>query len=193
MTKKITAAEAIAKLKADPAYVEMRAKKDGELAAKAARFRVEESLLLAELRLVGCHVNSVWDLVNTSKPYPEAVPVLLSHLRKTYSDRVREGIARALAIPEAASAWATLRDEYESSSSDSGVKSGLAAALAVTSNENVIDELAEIAKDRKNGSSRLLLLKGLRRSRSQVAREALAELKDDPALAKEIASWGVAR
>ena len=191
MAKKIIAAEALAKLQADPAYVEMRAKKDAELAAKAARFRVEQSWLLAELRVIGWDVNSVWDLVNTSKPYPEAIPVLLSHLEKPYSDRTREGIARALAVPDASGAWTTLRAEYESAPSNSGVKHGLAAALAATSNENVIDELVEIAKDRGNGSSRLLLLRGLRKSRSQVARETLAELKDDPALAKEIASWGV--
>jgi hypothetical protein len=83
-----------------------------------------------------------------------------------------------------------LRDEYEASPEGSGVKNGLAAALAATSTENVIGELAMIARNPSNGNSRLLLLNGLRKSCSPVAREALADLKDDPIFAKEIASWG---
>jgi hypothetical protein len=124
-----------------------------------------------------------------SKPYPTAIPILLSHLKKPYSDRIREGIARALAVPDATGAWQMLRAEYEASPGGSGVKSGLAAALAATSTENVIGELAMIARNPNNGNSRLLLLNGLRQSRSPVASETLADLKDDPILAKEIASW----
>jgi len=65
--------------------------------------------------------------------------------------------------------------------------------LAATSIDNVIGELAMIARNPSNGSSRLLLLNGLRKSRSPVASEALADLKGDPVLAKEIASWRSAR
>lgn len=190
MAKKITAAEALAKLRADPAYMKMRAEQDAELAARGARLKVEEAPLLKDLDTAGWRVNSVWDLVNISKPYPTAIPILLSHLKKPYSDRIREGIARALAVPDATGAWSTLRAEYEASPEGSGVKSGLAAALSATSTDNVIGELAMIARNPSNGSSRLLLLNGLRKSRSPVAREALADLKDDPVLAKEIASWG---
>ena len=188
--KTITAAEALARLQADPTYVEMQAKRDLERAKHAEVQRIEEEPLLADLRASGWHVTSVWDLVNTSKPYRTAIPVLLNHLTRQYPDRIREGIARALAVRDAAYAWQMLVAEYLSVPQGTGVKDGLAAALAEISSEKVIDELASLAKDRSNGSSRLLLLSGLRRSNSIVARSALLELKHDPALAKEINSWG---
>lgn len=58
-------------------------------------------MLLADLRRVGYRLESVWDFVNTAESYPEAIPVLLDHLRRPYSDIHREGIARALTVSEA--------------------------------------------------------------------------------------------
>ncbi|MEA3044450.1 MAG: hypothetical protein QOH47_2288 [Sphingomonadales bacterium] len=189
MSKPITAAELLAKLEADPEYLRRRDEKDAELAAKAARWRVEEAPLLADLRLVGWNVDSAWDLVNTRTPYPEAIPVLLDHLRRPYSDRVRDGIARALAVPDARHAWPSLVAEYRAAPLDSEVKDGLAIAVAQTSSNAVLEQLITLAFDRSLGGSRLFLLRPLRRSRQPTAKLALAELADDPELAKEIASW----
>jgi hypothetical protein len=68
-------------------------------------------------------------------------------------------------------------------------KDGLACALTATVTEAVMDEMVALAKDRSNGDSRLLLLRGLKKSKSAIARQALEELASDPALSKEIASW----
>jgi hypothetical protein len=163
-------------------------------AERSEYLRAEEEPILADLRAVGLEVKSVWDLVNRSSPYPGAIPILLKHLIRLYSDRTREGIARALAVPDAKDAWPLLATEYrkapvgEENGIRLGAKSGLAAALSAT--DDVIAQLASLAKDRSNGDSRLLLLRGLRKSKTAVARDALQELADDPALQKEIASWG---
>lgn len=191
--KGMTAEEWFAIRAADPAYQKMRAEKDAALAEKERIFEDDAAPLSEDLKLVGWDVKTAWDLVNTATPYPSAIPVLLRHLNKPYLDRNREGIARALAVPDAAYAWPILKAEYLSAPAGSGAKSGLAVALSATANDEVIEELATLAKDRANGDSRLLLLDGLRRSRSPIARDALKELANDPALAKEIASWGKAR
>jgi hypothetical protein len=68
------------------------------------------------------------------------------------------------------------------------VKDGLAVALAGASDDSVIQELIDLAKDKDNGSSRVLLLLGIKRSRRVEARRATIELADDPQLAKEIKS-----
>lgn len=189
MTKAISSAELIAKLQADPKHQEAEIHRAARQSAVEYRLRAEETPLINELKDAGWYVESVWDLVNTTKPYAEIIPILLLHLKKPYSDRLREGIARALAVPEAIDVWQTLRTAYESSHADSDVKRGLAAALAAASDDNVIAELAEIAKNPKNGSSRLLLLRALRRSRSAIAIGALRILSIDPELSKEISSW----
>ena len=55
--------------------------------------------------------------VNTAESYEAALPILLEHLEKPHPGRVREGIARALAVPEAKFGWDTFmhmyRDEEE--------------------------------------------------------------------------------
>ncbi len=60
-----------------------------------------EELLVRELRGVGIEVQSIYDLVNTSKPYSRAYPILVRHLRLSHDTRTREGIIRALTVKEA--------------------------------------------------------------------------------------------
>jgi hypothetical protein len=169
---------------------------------RSARLRLEEEPILADLRSVGWNVESVWDLVNTSTKYPEAVPILLKHLLLPYSDRTRAGIARALAVPDAKDAWPTLVAEYRKAPTGTGIiasgetkefnlgaKDGLACAVAASATASMIEELIVLAKDRSLGSSRLLLLRKLRRSKNPSAKKALDELASDPDLTKEIASW----
>lgn len=167
-------------------------------AERSKYLRVEEEPIVTDLREVGLKVESVWDLVNTADPYPGAIPILLKHLGQKYSDRTKEGIARALAVPDARSAWSLLVAEYrrapqgEENGIRLGAKSGLAAALSAAATDEVIEQLASLVKDRSNGDSRLLLLNALRKSKAAVARKTLEEMADDPALKKEIASWSKA-
>jgi hypothetical protein len=153
------------------------------------RLRAEEEPILEDLRRIGWNVKSVWNLVNTSTRYAEAIPVSLKHLTLPYSDRTKEGIARALAVPDAKDAWPLLVAEYrkapigEENGIRLGAKSGLAAALSATATDAVINELVALARDRSQGDSRLLLLRVLRKSKTPIARRALAELASDPALA----------
>lgn len=173
-----------------------------ERADRSIRLRAEEQPILADLRKVNWNVESIWDLVNTSKKYPEAVPILLKHLLLPYSDRTREGLARSLAVPEATDAWPTLATEYRKAPMGMGIiapgdtkelrlgaKDGLACALSATATEATMEELIDIAKDRTQGASRVLLLSALKKSKSVIAKLALEELAADPDLKKEIASW----
>jgi hypothetical protein len=165
----------------------------------AVRYQAEEQPILADLRAIGYNVTSIWSQVwssiKTSDRYLDAIPVLLKHLLLPYSDRTRDGIARTLAAPAAKDAWPILTEEYRKAPMGMengiklGAKSGLAVALAETVTDKVIGELIALAKDRSHGSTRLLLLKGLRKSKIAAAREALEELASDPELSKEIASW----
>lgn len=86
--------------------------------------RVEEEPILAELRGVGWNVESVWALVNPSTRYAEAIPIVLKHLSLSYSDRTRDGIARALAVPEPEmqKARPTLVEEYRKAPMGWGIK-----------------------------------------------------------------------
>ena len=172
--------------------------------ARTHLWRDEEKPIIHDLHQAGVSVSSLWDLVNTSTPYPKAIPVLLKHLLYSYSDRVREGIARALAVkdPQVRNAWKTLVEEYlkapfgngviapgDSKEFRLGAKSGLACALAVAVTEDVMPDLIALIRDRTNGESRVLLLSALRKSKSSIAHATIRDVANDPELEKEIFSW----
>jgi hypothetical protein len=185
----MTAAELIAAQKASGLYYELEAKR----AARAAEHRKLElewqraaAPLVEDLRSVGWDVSSVWDLVNIDEAYPEALPVLVRHLGRPYPAVVRDGIARALAVRRAVFAWDVIRDQYLKEN-DRGAKDGLATALGAMVDRQHLDELIALVTDRRNGPSRLLMLRGLRRLRDPRAYSTLEKLVDDPDLYKEIA------
>jgi len=145
---------------------------------------LEEEPILADLRVVGWDVKSVWDLVQTRSRYSDAIPVLFKHLLRPYSDRIREGIARALAVvePEVSKAWPTLAEEFRKAPMGWGIiargdareyrlgtKDGLAHALSVAVTNETLPALIALAKDRMQGESRVLLLSGLRKSKDPLA------------------------
>ena len=177
-----------------------------ERSERAKRLRIEEEPILAELRAVGWKIESVWDLVNTPMRYTEAIPILLRHLSLPYSDRIREGIARSLAVsePEVYKAWSTLVEEYRKAPTGwgfialgdakeyrLGAKDALACALSVAVTDETLPELIALAKDHTQGESRVLLLPALkkRKNKSSVVAQTIDELIGDPELKKEIASW----
>lgn len=141
-----------------------------------------------------------------STNYAEVIPVLLKHLMLPYSDKIREGIARSLAVPEpeVIKAWPLLVEEFrkapigwgiklkgDTEKLKLGAKDGLACALSATVTEDTLEELIALLKDPAHGESRILLLSPLRKRRKKNprVRQVLEELATDPDLAKSIATW----
>jgi len=184
MTKRLTAAELLAQLENDRDFVARREEQDRAVRAKADAMRTEEAPLVCELQAAGYDVESVWDFVNTSRSYPDAIPILMSHLSRPYSSPLREGIARALGTPAAMGSWDVLIARYRSER-DLRVKDGLAAAIAAIADDSVLDSLVGLVTDAVNGPSRLFLLRPLAKSRTPEAREALVALSSDPFFEKE--------
>jgi hypothetical protein len=84
-----------------PEWVAEQEVRDAEIRAKEQRYLEEEAPLREDLHRLGYPVKWVWDFVNTAQSYPDAIPVLIEHLLRPYTDEVREGIARALSVREA--------------------------------------------------------------------------------------------
>lgn len=175
----------MAELQADPEYVTERQGREAELESKTAAWRLAEAPLVEELRIAGFDVESAWDLVSTATPYPAALPILLKHLGRPYPDRVREGIARALAVRDAKFGWERLIRLYRDEPTASEAKDGLAVALAAVADDDLVEDIISLARDLAHGESRILLLRGLARSRVPQARAALEELSGDPMLGQE--------
>ena len=148
----------------------------------------DEAELVQELNQSGHDVESVWDFVNTSQPYPNAIPILIDHLSKNHHPRIREGIVRALTVKEARGvATNALIKEYKESTDESegGYKWVVANALTVTFNESSTENIAGLAINSKHTSSRILLGGILDKLNNEAAQNALEKLSidDDPKVA----------
>lgn len=188
MTKRITAAELLAKLQADPRWVAERAKEEKEFRRRGLELQQAEAPLVADVQSAGFEVESVWDLVNTAASYRPALPVLLEHLGRDYPPAIREGIARALATPEARFARSELIEAFVAEK-NRRVKDGLAVAVAETSDiEDVgdLDDVLALLQNPEHGSSRILLLSVLERLTGRRQHDLLQELSTDPELTREI-------
>ena len=182
-----TVDELMRRLITDPDYLRLREAQEQERLRKKLAWARAEAPLVEELQALGVEVSSVWDLVNTSNSYDQALPLLSSHLRRDYPDRVLEGIARALAVPASRELWAELLDVFLrwDDATALGAKGGLGAALSVAADDSVIDDVIALVRDEKQGDNRIFLLSVLARSKRPEARKVLEESTDDPSLRPE--------
>ena len=148
--KGTTAAELMAELEKDPSYLEQRSRREAELRRREGEYARAEVPLVRDLRAAGSQVSSVWDLVNTPGPYPALVPILLAHLDRPYPERIREGIARALAVPESRQGWDKLVNDYVSGTDmgTHGIKWALHLAIAAAADVSVLNTLISLARQR---------------------------------------------
>jgi len=187
----MTLAEHDALLKREGRYdamKEIQRQREEEQQRKVSEWRKAEIPIIEALRSRGFEVKSVWDLVNTKRRYPDAVPVLLEHLTQSFPERVREGIARALAVPEARSGWPILLETFrrETDTTTVGVKWALALALGATGTDEVLDDVFALLRDKRLGENRVPLLQILCRSNDPRSFELLNELKDDESIGRDV-------
>lgn len=181
----ISADELMAQLAQDEDYQAKAAALEVEMQARREELRRAEQPILADLQAAGVEVQSVWDLVNTSEPYPAALPILLDHLQRGgYPDRVMESLGRALAVKPAAPAWETLRELYLKAEGR-GEEEGLAVALAASATDAHLDDLVALLDESSRGSTQIHFLRPIKRVGGERGLEVLKSLRDDPLYGKE--------
>jgi hypothetical protein len=152
---------------------------------RAIPLRAAEVPIVRELCEAGYDVNSVWDLVNTSEPYPNALNVLLRHLQiGGYPDRVMESLGRALAVEPAAYMWNQLCALFERAEG-AGEKEGLAVALAAAATPEHLDQMIGLLHNPSLGRMRVHLLRAIKRVGGKTGRDVLKSLGSDDILGRE--------
>lgn len=181
-----TAAELMAELNSDPDY-KARMQAQEEARQKLLNDRAREAApVLKALALSGIEMQSIWDLSDGGKSYPEAIPVLFEQLRLEYPDHVREAILRA--TPYARCRWEELVDIFEHNTANLSPEIRYVAALALSCavDDTVLDDVIRLVKDKRLGLDRVPLLLALKRSKSPKAKVLLLELRGDPDLGRQI-------
>jgi hypothetical protein len=180
-----TAAELEAVLKKDPDYQERIALKDRERSRTIADIELNSRPVLDDLEKIGINVTSLDELRTGCSRYEEAIPVLVSWLRVTESDKVKEALVRTLSVPWADTAEAPLVDLFLSLDSDRqhALKWAIGNALSVLAAKKNLDRLIEIARDRRHGTTRQMVVLGLANIPDERSESALIDLLADPEVA----------
>jgi hypothetical protein len=180
--------EFLDRLAADAQYQARKQAFDASLQSEQDFLAAAEKPIVDELNDIGVSVHSVWDLVNTSRRYTKALPILLRHLQEDYPERVRESIARAMAVPESRFAWDALLTLFrrEFGGKANGIKWALGVALAAAADDEVMPDLISLFQDKRHGENRVAFVEALARSGLANARLALEASRDDLDVAREI-------
>lgn len=183
-----TAAELQAQLEADPEWVAQKEAREKAWRERHEQLKIAEGPIVGDLSRAGIGVDSVWDLANIEGDYRPAIPILFSHISKKYPDRIKEGLARSLAVPSARPLWSELLHVYKETDAhaEPGFKEGLSVALAALAEHNELDDIIDLLSGSQHGDSRLHLLRPLFRSKTEKAFKALDQLASDPLYEKEI-------
>ena len=178
--------EFLERLEANPVRVAARAEFERAAQTRVAAERAASSSILKDLADVGLHLSSIWELVNTSEPYPEALPILMAHLEQGgYPSRVMEGIGRALAVKPAVKYWDRLVASYRNAT-DEGAREGAAVALAACVTKQHIGDLIALTRERGEfDEDPIYFLKRIMRLGGDEGRDFVASLVDDRRLGKE--------
>jgi len=155
--------------------------------------KAEDRKVVEALRFAAIRVDSVHDLVNSRAPHAGAIPTLIRMLHEVRHPRIREEIARALAVKEARDVAGELVQVFRSMPAETGpemsAKWAVGNALAVTGSDAIVEDVVEILRDPRHGWSRAMLPLALAPAKKKraVAVTALVESLSDDHLACQAA------
>lgn len=157
-----TAAELMAELNQKPEFLAHQRERAERTRRSIEEYREAAAPLLAELAAAGFVVQSASELHQKRFNYESAVPILVKWLPLMSNPRVKESIVRALSVPFAQEAASLLVEEFRRvDPKPSGLKWAIGNALDVVANDAVMDEMIDLATDKRHGKAREMVVSGL--------------------------------
>jgi hypothetical protein len=178
-----TGADLIAELNSDPAWIAAREETERREAARRAALDLEEQPILEDLRTVGVHLDTLWSQTTRERITLAALPVLLAHLRRPYSNITLDGMASALSTRVALAIWGDLVELYRESDRLKNTQ-GLAATLSEIATRRQLSDVLTLLRD-KDLPYRQFFFRTLTRLRVPDRWEIITQCLDDPDLSVE--------
>lgn len=178
----MTAEELLNKLKDDKKYQKKISEKESELRKKHDELVQESKMFSEDCKHFGYNLQTPWDLINISEPYPKLIPILVKYLEQNnYSSKFREGVARALAVKDASDYFDNILCQYNNASVVSeNLKWAIACALSGAATlQKHFDVIKQLIFDRRNGNSRNALLDTVKLMNIEQKKEILEYVKTD--------------
>jgi HEAT repeat protein len=183
----VTAAELMAQLDRDPAFVDGQLRDLAQEEANRRQYQDAAEPLLAELAEAGFAVQTVGQLRRVGVRYPAAVPVLARWMGRVDYLPLWEDIVRSLAVPWAVEAAPALLAEFRAGDPaqdppDTSPRWVVGLALGAIADPSLADELIDLAADPRWGAARGPIVRELAKTGDPRAAALLVTLLDDPAV-----------
>jgi HEAT repeat protein len=137
--------------------------------------------LIDELADLDIKINSIWDLVNTKSKYPKAIPVLMKYLPLVNYVRNKEGIVRALTVPEAKGLVVPLlvKEYLQLPIDKENLRWVIGNAVNATITESEVANIFSIVLNKENGLSRQMFVTALGKIKTDNVKSVLLQLSND--------------
>jgi len=143
---------------------------------------VDMTEIRTELQKVGVEIDNIYDLVNSNKRYPAAIPVLSGLLKKGIEDtKIKEGVIRALTVKYATgvSNKALLEEYNQIPKKETSLRWAIGNAFYTIITIDDSENIFQIVQDRENGLSRQMFVAALGKIKSEKSEIILIKLLDD--------------
>ncbi len=137
--------------------------------------------LIDELADLDIKIDSIWDLVNTKNKYPKAIPVLMKYLPLVNYVRNKEGIVRALTVPEAKGLVVPLlvKEYLQLPNDKENLRWVIGNAVNATITKGEVANIFPIVLNKENGSSRQMFVAALGKIKTDNVKSVLLQLSND--------------
>lgn len=176
-----TADEFMAEIEKDPKYAAGMKKAEDNIRRNIENYRISARGLVADLAAAGFEVDGARDLLRSGKYPANLVPILVRWLPLVQYDALKEDIVRTLSVPWARAAAPALIAEFERAALDQPLGLGWAIgnALEVVANDAITVDMLRLATDRRYGTARQMLVRGLGRLKDPHVIDVLIDLLAD--------------
>lgn len=142
--------------------------------------------VLSDLAQAGFEIEWISDLYVKRYNYKNSIPILLRWLPQIENVDVKESIVRALSVPWAKPAAASvLVEEFRKlqNESNTGIKWTIANALSVVADDSVFADIVNLLQDPRHGAAREMLAISLGNMKDASAQDILINLLNDDEIA----------
>jgi len=153
-----------------------------DITVRLIRIKKASSELIDELRKAGFDIDLVQDLYTKRINYKKAVPILAKWLPQISDFDCKETIVRALSVKTPESdivAKILIREYINTDNSRKLYKWAIGNSLNSIANDAVLDDIIQIATDKRHGSAREMVVLSLKNMKGERAIDTLISLVGD--------------
>jgi HEAT repeat protein len=172
-------------LEQDPEYQRRQEELQRKQQQNIEEYLTAAAPVLRDLAQAGVHVDRISADQLIEQDYKAAIPILLRWLPRVDNLRIKEAIVRSLSVPWAKPvAVPALVDAFrQAPDNPPGLKDAIGNALSIVADDSVFQDIVALARDKRHGQARVMVVEALANMRDPQAVDVLCELLADEEVA----------